>query len=95
MGGIICPPPDGVILRPPFSARVNPISGSLLATAISGYGGGGGCLGPTLRSRVLTGRFLKFKRHSIRLNMIYISKNRIFKNYYKGGIRGAKTMNFR
>ena len=22
-GGIICPPPDGVILRPPSSARVN------------------------------------------------------------------------
>ena len=43
-------------------------------------GGGGGCLGPPLISPVLTGRFLKFKRHSFRLNMIYISKKRNFKN---------------
>ena len=42
--------------------------------------GGGGCLGPPLRSPVLTGRFSKFKRHSFRLNMIYISKKRSFKN---------------
>ena len=58
---------------------VNPISGRLLATPISGRGGGG-CLGPPLISPVLTGRFLKFKRHSFRLNMIYISKKRNFKN---------------
>ena len=31
---------------------------------------------PPLRSRVLPGRFLKFKRHSICLNMIYISKKK-------------------
>ena len=58
----------------------NPISGRLLATPISGKGGG--CLGPPppLRSPVLTGRFLKFKRHSFRLNMIYISKKINFTN---------------
>ena len=57
-----------------FKCVFNPISGRLLATPISGRGGGGGCLEPPLRSPVLTGRFLKFKRHSFRLNMIYISK---------------------
>ena len=56
---------------------------------------GGGCLGPPLRSPVLTSRFLKFKRHSFRLNVIYISKKRNFKKSQKRGIRGAKTMNFR
>ena len=49
----------------------NPISGRFLATPITGRGG---CLGPPLISPVFTGRFLKFKRHSFRLNMIYISK---------------------
>ena len=60
-------------------SKFNPISGRLLATPISGRGG---CLGPTpLRSPVPTGRFLKFKRHSFHLNMIYISKKkRNFKN---------------
>ena len=38
-----------------------------------------GCLGPPLISPALTGRFLKFKRHSFRLNMIYIYKKRNFK----------------
>ena len=33
---------------------LNPISGRLLATPINGKGG---CLGPPLRSPVLTGRF--------------------------------------
>ena len=60
----------------------NPISGRLLATPISGRGG---CLGPPLRSPVLTGRFLKFKRHSFRLNMIYISKKKKFQKFVKGG----------
>ena len=32
MGGIICPPPDGVILRPPSSARVKPQKNSLRAS---------------------------------------------------------------
>ena len=50
---------------------------------------------PPLRSRVLTGRFFKFKRHSIRLNMIYISKKKKFQKFVEGGIRGAKTMKFR
>ena len=78
------------------SARVafNPISGRLLATPISGMGGGLG-LPPPLRSPVLTGRFLKFKRHSFRLNMIYISKKKKFQKFVEAGIRGAKTMNFR
>ena len=58
-------------------AILNPISGRLLATPISGRGG---CLGPPLISPVLTGRFLKFKWYSFRLNMIYISKKINFKN---------------
>ena len=65
---------------PPWQSvtpHINPISGRLLATPISGKGG---CLGPPLMSPVLTGRFLKFKRHSFRLNMIYISKKRNSKN---------------
>ena len=69
---------------------INPISGRLLATPISGRGS----FRTPLRSRVLTGRFLKFKRHSIRLNMIYIKKKK-FQKFVEGGIRGAKTMNFR
>ena len=64
-----------------FDLLVNPISGRLLVTPISGKGG---CLGPPLISRVLTGRFLKFKRHSIRLNMIYISKKEISKIRRRG-----------
>ena len=51
----------------------NLISGRLLATPISGRGGGLFRTPPPLRSPVLTGRFLKLKRHSFRLNMIYIS----------------------
>ena len=58
-------------------------------------GGGGGLFRTPLRSQVLTGRFLKFKRHSFRLNMIYISKKKKFPKFVEGGIRGAKTMNFR
>ena len=61
---------------------VNPISGRLLATPISGKGG---CLGPPLISPVLTGRFLKFKRHSFRLNMIYISRKKKFQKFVEGG----------
>ena len=53
--------------------HLNPISGRLLATPISGRGG---CWGPPLISRDLTGRFSKFKRHSIPFNVIYISKKR-------------------
>ena len=53
------------------------VAGSWLPLLVAG---GGGCLGPPLISPVLTGRFLKFKRHSFRLNMIYISKKRNFKN---------------
>ena len=69
----------------PVAGVALPISGRLLATPISGKGG---CLGPPLRSRVPTGRFLKFKRHSIRLNMIHISIERNFKNSYKGVLGG-------
>ena len=65
----------------PFILVFNPISGRLLATPISGKGG---CLGPPLISPVLTGRFLKFKRHSFRLNMIYISKKEISKIRRRG-----------
>ena len=50
---------------------VNPISVRLLATPIRSRG----AVRTPLRSRVLTSRFLKFKRHSFRLNMIYISKS--------------------
>ena len=64
------PPQQAVEIQRPSRARVNPISGRLLATPISGRGG---CLGPPLISPVLTGRFLKFKRHSFRLNMIFFS----------------------
>ena len=56
---------------------LNPISGRLLATPISGKGG---LFRTPLISPVLTGRFLKLKRHSFRLNMIYISKKRNFGN---------------
>ena len=64
----------------------NPISGRLLATPISGKGGGGLFrTPPPLRSPVLTGRFLKFKRHSFRLNMIYISKKKKFHKFVDGG----------
>ena len=49
---------------------INPISGRLLATPISGRG----LLATPLISRDLKGRFLKFKRHSIPLNVIYILK---------------------
>ena len=63
----------------------NPISGRLLATPISGRGS---IKTPPLRSRLLIGRFLKFKRHSIRVNMIYISKRRNCKNSWKGVIGG-------
>ena len=49
----------------------NPISGRLLATPISGRGL---FRTPPLISRDLTGRFSKFKRHSIPLNVIYILK---------------------
>ena len=75
------------IIRPKFNNEtlisyvrciLNPISGRLLATPISGRRDV--CLGPPLRSPVLTGRFLKLKRHSFRLNMIYISKKRNLKN---------------
>ena len=59
--------------------QLNPISGRLLATPISGKGGLFRTP-PPLRSPVLTGRFLKFKRHSFHLSMIYISKKRKFKN---------------
>ena len=59
--------------------QINPISGRLLATPISGREGGGLFRTPLI-SPVLTGRFLKFKRHSFRLNMIYISKKRNLKN---------------
>ena len=45
---------------------------------------------PPLRSRVPTGRFLKFKRHSIRLNMVYISKKKKLQKFVEGGIRGQK-----
>ena len=72
-------------------STINPFIGRLLATPISSRGR----LGPPLRSRVLTGRFVKFKRHSIRLNMIYISKKKNFQKFIEGGIRGAKNMNFR
>ena len=61
---------------------LNPISGRLLATPISGRGG---CLGPPLISPVISGRFLKFKRHSFRLNMIYISKKTKFQKIRKRG----------
>ena len=70
--------------NPLYVAPFNPISGRLLATPISGKGGGG-CLGPPLISPVLTGRFLKFKRHSFRLNMIYISKKKKFQKFVEGG----------
>ena len=66
-----------------FYAKINPISGRLLATPISGKGG---CLGPPLISPVLTGRFLKLKRRSFRLNMIYISKKKKFQKFVEGGI---------
>ena len=88
--------------EPLFNYSVNAIIFILLTLLVAGSwlpllvaGGGGGCLGPPLISPVLTGRFLKFKRHSFCLNMIYIYKKRNFKNSWKGGIRGAKTMNFR
>ena len=86
--------PDGCHPGSDYVASFNPISGRLLATPIS-CKGGGGCLGPPtpLISPVLTGRILKFKRHSICLNMIYISKKN--QKFVEGGIRGAKTMNFR
>ena len=55
------------------------VAGSWLPLLVAG---GGGCLGPPpLISPVLTGRFGKFIRHSLRLNMIYISKKRNFKNW--------------
>ena len=88
-GGHICAPRLTRKLRnastsgKKHSIDLNPISGRLLATPISGRGGG--CLGPPLISPVLTGRFLKFKRHSFRLNMIYISKKKKFQKFVKGG----------
>ena len=66
---------------------VNPVSGRLLATPISGRGG---CLGPPLISPVLTGRFFKFKLHSFCLNMIYISKKEISKIRKRGVLGGQK-----
>ena len=65
----------------------NPISGRLLATPISGRGG---LFRTPLRSPVLTGRFLKFKRHSFCLNMIYISKKKKFQKFVKGGVLGVQ-----
>ena len=66
-----------------------PISGRLLATPISGKGGLF-MTPPPLRPPVLTGRFLKFKRHWCRLNMTYISKKKKFLKFVEEGIRGAK-----
>ena len=40
-GGIICPPPVGVILRPPSSARVNPRPAGPLDFPPPAGGGGG------------------------------------------------------
>ena len=45
------------------------VAGSWLPLLVAG-----GCLGPPLISRDLTGRFSKFKRQSIPLKVIYISK---------------------
>ena len=81
-GGHFQPPP-------PSSVRVNPISGRLLTTPISGKGG---LFRTHLISPVLTGRFLKFKRNSFRLNMIYISKKINFKNSSKGVLGGQKPL---
>ena len=62
-----CAPPFSLYLRktdggtvPPCRARVNPISGRLLATPISGKGGLFRTP-PPLRSPVLTGRFSKIQ----------------------------------
>ena len=70
-GGAESPPPRTEL------ALTLLVAGSWLPLLVAG---GGGCLGPPLISPVLTGRFLKFKRHSFRLNMIYISKKSNFKN---------------
>ena len=66
---------------------LNPISGRLLATPISGRG----LFRTPLISRDLTGRFSKFKRHSIPLNVIYISKKYKSEKYKYVGITGRKT----
>ena len=57
MGGIICPPPYGVILRPPSSARVKPQKNSLCASRSARNqhcrgvaDGGGGVGGPDPRT---------------------------------------------
>ena len=48
----------------------------------------GGLFRTPLRSPVPTSRFLKFKRHSFRLNMIYISKKK--SKIRRRGIKGQK-----
>ena len=62
------------------------VAGSWLPLLVAG----GVVKDPPLISPVLTGRFLKFKRHSIHLNMIYISKKKKFQKFVEGGIRGQK-----
>ena len=62
-------------------SHLNPISGRLLATPISGKGGG--LFRTPLEISGSNGRFLKFKRHSFRLNMIYIYKKN--QKFLKGG----------
>ena len=56
------------------------VAGSWLPLLVAG-----GLFRTPLISPVLTGRFLKFKRHSFRLNMIYISKKK-FQKFVEGGI---------
>ena len=65
------------------------VAGSWLPLLVAG-----GCLGPPLRSRVLTGRLLKFKRHFIRLNMIYISKKKEISKIRRRGVLGGKNHEF-
>ena len=48
----------------------------------------GGLFRPSLTSRDVTGRFSKFKRHSIPLNVIYISKMKNSKNINSWVARG-------
>ena len=62
------------------------VAGSWLPLLVAG-----GCLEPPLISRDLADRFSKFKRHSIPLNVIYISKkNKKMKNINRGVSGGEK-----
>ena len=83
--------PVNIFLRPECSTWLSLlVAGSWLPLLVVR----GGCLGPPLRSPVLTGRFLKFKRHSFHLSMIYISKKKEISKFRRRGVLGGQNHEF-